>query len=112
MTGPLTLSFVTKRRKRAPGVLPLHYWTVQPSGDYEADCVTGDRLALEYLAYDEAEGDFPLLGLIVADMPRETTGVEVGFMSLIGFAARKGAGEARRISTYWAKRAKTPETAE
>lgn len=47
--------FVNDYWVREPGKRRGHsfrvFWNVRPSGDYEADCITGERLALEYLAY-------------------------------------------------------------
>lgn len=102
------LSFIGRRKKGEPGGTPRHFWRVKPTGDYGADCKIGQRLALEYLAYEEASlkkpgGGATILALIVGDMPRETTGIEVAFMQMVAFAAVEGAGRARRIAAYWAE---------
>jgi hypothetical protein len=78
------------------------FWNVAATGDYTQDCDTGARLALEYLAFEEADVGTPgHLQWIVEDMPRTFTGVEVGFLQMVSFAAGAGAKEARRISAYW-----------
>ncbi len=75
---------------------------VKSTGDYAADCVTGQRLALEYLAYEEADKGGPgYLPSIVADMPRKLTGIEVAFLGMVAYAAASGAWRARQISAYW-----------
>jgi hypothetical protein len=94
------LSFVGERKKPEAGKLPRCFWRVTPSGDYGADCELGQRLALEYLAFQEA-ADGSSLQHIVADMPRELTGVEVGFLTMVSFAAGGGAYRARQIAAYW-----------
>jgi hypothetical protein len=71
---------------------------VKPSGDYGKDCVTGRALALEYLATDG--GPCPLQWIVI-DMPRALTGIEVGFLTMVSYAAGAGAGRARKISAYW-----------
>ena len=96
------LSFVGERNKREAGKYPQHFWRVNRSGDYGADCELGERLALEYLAFQEAN-DQSSLQHIVADMPRELTGVEIGFLTLVSFAAGAGADRARQIAAYWDK---------
>ena len=78
------------------------FWNVTATGDYTQDCDTGVRLALEYLAFEEAAVESGgHLQMIVEDMPRALTGVEVGFLQMVSFAAGAGAKEARRISAYW-----------
>ena len=78
------------------------FWHVKSSGDYGKDCVNGRALALEYLALEEEDSDGPgFLQLIVADMlPRKLTGIEVGFLTMVSYAAGAGAERARRISAY------------
>ena len=78
------------------------FWNVAATDEYDQDCNTGVRLALEYLAFEEANvGGAGHLQMIVKDMPRAFTGVEVGFLQMVSFAAGAGAKEARRISAYW-----------
>ena len=89
------LSFAKKRG---------NYWNVKATGDYDKDCALGGRLALEYLAFEEQDRGGPgLLQHIVADMPRDFTGVEVGFLTMVSWAAAAGAHRAREIAAYWDK---------
>jgi hypothetical protein len=76
---------------------------VRPSGDYANDCKVGLALGLEYLAYAEAEmksGGPPILGFIVEDMQQKHTGPEVGFLSMVAYAASAGVQRARNIAAY------------
>jgi hypothetical protein len=101
------LSFVAhrggKQFPRATGnQSPSCFWDVARTGDYVQDCKIGERLALEYLDFEE--GSAPgggHLQMIVNDMPHPLTGVEIGFLSMISFAAGAGAAEARRVAWYW-----------
>ena len=43
------------------------------------------------------------LACIVADMPRKIGTTEISFLSMVGFAAKKGLSEAERINAYWLK---------
>lgn len=94
-----TLSFVGTRKKSEPGH-PRHWWRVEPTGDYIKDCELGTRLGLEYLTFEEADQGTHLQ-LIVADMPRKLTGLEIGFLSAVSQAASAGAHRARAVSAYW-----------
>ena len=90
------LSFLAMRDgntlpKPKRGELPRCFWHVKPSGNYVADCVTGEKLALEYLAFEEEDvGGAGHLPSIVSDMPRALTGIEEGFLSMVSYAARAG----------------------
>lgn len=103
----LDLSFVASRDgknlpKPKPGQHGRCWWNVTSTGDYNRDCEIGQRLAIEYLAFEEADkGGAGHLNLIVNDMPRPLTGVEHGFLIMVSFAAGAGANEARRIDAYW-----------
>jgi hypothetical protein len=79
------------------------FWHVKGTGDDSAkDDKLGQRLALEYLAFEEVDiGGGGNLQLIVSDMPRPLTMVEIAFLQMVSFAARAGAFEARRIAKYW-----------
>lgn len=91
------LSFVLDRPRKG-----RCFWNVKPSGRYDADCRLGERLALEYLAYEEADVGGPgLLPSIVCDMPRELTGVEIAFLQLVALQARAGRGRAQQIVGHW-----------
>jgi len=67
------------------------------------DCKIGGALALEYLAMEEADTHGPgHLPKIVGDSSRAPlTGVEVGFLTMVAYAARAGADRAREIAAYW-----------
>lgn len=109
MTGPnpLDLSFVADLPKSKSRDRRRCFWNVKPSGDYGKDCKAGEQFAIEYLAYDEASRSPSILSLIVEDMPRPLTGLEIGFLSIVAVAARSGAGagrrEAARIARRWAE---------
>jgi hypothetical protein len=77
------------------------WWKVKATGNYEKDCHIGERLALEYLAYEERDQGAGCLQMIVGDMPRKLTGVEIAFLQMVCFAATTGAYRAREISKYW-----------
>jgi hypothetical protein len=86
------------------------FWNVHPTGDYIQDCDTGTRLALEYLFCQEtAEGG--CLAGIVGDMPRELTGVEVGFLDLMERAAYAGRDRAKQIAAYWDRKTRQAKAA-
>jgi hypothetical protein len=102
------LSFVATRDGKAlpkpkRDQFPRCFWHVKPSGDYAADCATGRKLALEYLSFAEENtgGCPPSLPWIVRDMPRALTGIEVGFLTMVSYAAGAGAQRARQISADW-----------
>jgi hypothetical protein len=101
------LSFVATRDGKAlpkpkRGQSPRCFWHVKPSGDYGKDCETGRRLALEYLALEEEDTGGPgHLQHIVMDMPRALTGIEIGFLTMVSYAAGAGAERAREVSAYW-----------
>jgi hypothetical protein len=81
---------------------PRCFWNVTPTGDYGRDCKIGRALALEYLALEEADPHGPdYLTMIVGDMPRQLTGVEVRFLAMVAYAAGAGADRARKIAAYW-----------
>lgn len=99
------LSFVASRDgvqlpKYTEGQLPRCFWSVPTRGSYSAECDLGAELALEYLAFEENNPSCPILNLIVTDMPSPLTGVEVGFLIMVGFAASAGADYARRVRAH------------
>lgn len=51
------------------------------------------------------DGGAGLLQVIVGDMPREHTGIEIGFLGLVDFAARSGVATAERTYERWYGRA-------
>ena len=80
-------SFVDSKRGRL-----RCWWNVKPTGDYGKDCQTGRQFALEYLAFEQRDKGGPGgLQYIVEAMPRELTGVEIGFLSMVSWAAGAGA---------------------
>jgi hypothetical protein len=103
------LSFVAPRdgktlAKASGDQWPRCFWNVAGTGDYNQDCKIGEQLALEYLAFEEAEEDGGgNLQMIVGDMPRPLTGVEIGFLIMVSLAAGAGAAEARRVAKHWQK---------
>jgi len=74
------------------------FWHVSPTGNYLADIETGNWLAVEYLDHDQ--GGRPPLQWIVGDMPRELSGIEIGFLRLIGLAAVASGGMWRAINEH------------
>ena len=88
---PTDLSFV-RRIGRGHMGSGLCFWVVETTISYTNDCITGRRLALEYLTYLAAGGFLPLQW-IVLDMPRRQRGmgIEVGFLGTVGGAAGIGA---------------------
>lgn len=94
---PDRFSFVTDGKKGR------NFWDVVPSEDYGKDCQIGNNLALEYLQNRRECGPNTsgFLQQIVGSMPRDLTGLEIGFFTLISFAAEQGVQEAERLSEYW-----------
>jgi len=88
-----SLSFVYDRAPKSRTNVQRCLWHVQPTGNYDGDCHTGQLFAIEYLRYRvECEESTPLLALIIRDMPKggEHTGIEVGFLELLDIAAHGG----------------------
>jgi hypothetical protein len=73
---PPKLSFQTKGRGGT------HSWWggVKPTGNHTEDCRIGRELGREWLATSHTHGGLASLAWIVADMPREIYGLEVGFL--------------------------------
>jgi hypothetical protein len=107
---PITaLSFVKDYWVREPGKKRGHsfrcFWSVSPSGDYDADCQAGNLMALEWLRFAQAcrEGGPAAsctLGWLARDMPTKRTGLEAGFFGIIGYAAEAGAVYAEALVKY------------
>ena len=74
------------------------FWAVKPTGDYTADCRTGQDYALRFLDYSAQSNGGAILQLIVPDMPREQSGIEIGFWSLCLSPLRLGN---RALSRSW-----------
>jgi hypothetical protein len=89
------------------------FWHVEPLGDYKEDCRTGSRYAIEYLrlvADDDRFDGGGYLAMIVDHMraalaEKERSGIEVGFLQTIGFAARFGWRQAEQhhldVEYHW-----------
>jgi hypothetical protein len=83
------------------------FWNVRPSGDYVADCAVGQKLASEYLKWLHASfGSAVCLSWIVGDMPAEQSGLEVGFLCILAFAAAVGANAGEALVIEYEKRRK------
>jgi len=72
------------------------FWDVTPSGDYTADCETGQSYGIDALHYMVSQKFTPLLSMIVEAMPDSSrySGLEVGFLSVIAQYAVIGVGAA------------------
>jgi len=104
-----SLPFVEDRVPKSQTDIRRCFWNVQPTGDYGEDCRTGSRFAIEYLRYQVSFDSSGHLSLIMRDMPRETTGIEIGFLSIIDIAAKSGLAQAEGVIAYW-DRAKIKST--
>jgi hypothetical protein len=105
---PITrLSFVADRdgkalQKPTGRQFPRCFWHVKSTGDLTADDLAGEKLALEYLAFEEAnKGRAGYLPLIVGDMPRKLGPIEISFLAMVSYAASAGAQRARNVAAYW-----------
>ncbi len=87
---------------RMPNGKGMHYWNVEPTGNYPNDCQRGRELAIEYLTYLGAHptyGNMALLGSIVVAMIESAPekGLVIGFMGAVNeyaaASARLLAGE-------------------
>lgn len=93
---PDALSFVSKNKGKGGGYF---YFDAKPTGSYALDCVKGERLGAEYLAFigkNPTNGNRSLLQMIVIDiMEKQTTrGLIVGFMGRVNAAAMSIATDA------------------
>jgi hypothetical protein len=101
------LSFVAMRDGRAlllptEGQFPRCFWHVKPTGDLRADDLAGEKLALEYLAFEEADkGGMGNLQLIVGDMPRKLGPIEISFLAMVSYAAGAGRRRAEEAAAYY-----------
>ena len=88
--------------------LPRCFWHVVSTGDYSKDDALGRDYALRYLDYEAADRGGPgHLQLIVGDMPRNLGPIEIGFPTLVSYAAAAGRAEAHRVERYWRSCAET-----
>jgi hypothetical protein len=94
------LPFIGRRDLGEPGP-PRHFWKVRSLGDGFADCALGGEYALAYLQFEAAQDGKLLLPWIVADMPRELTQLEIGFLSLVGEAAAAGLHRAEALEAHY-----------
>jgi hypothetical protein len=64
-------------------------WSVEPTGNYTEDCLTGSRYAALALEYMKGKDRGHLLNECVKGMIRkgEISGIEVGFLTFMGEAA-------------------------
>ena len=83
------LSFVKSLRERGKRGGGYNWWSVAPSGDYGADCLTGRKLAFEYLKYLQ-HATLPLQWIVDDMRKQELNGVEVGFLGTVSKAASLG----------------------
>lgn len=101
------LSFVASRDGKAlpkpvSDELPRCFWHVKSTGDYQLDTQLGTQIALEYLAYEDADkGGAGILNLIISDMPRPLGDVEDAFLQLVGLVAKNGYQRAQQIVAHW-----------
>jgi hypothetical protein len=78
------LPFVGKRTK---GRDRNCFWDVKPTGSYVKDCQTGATYGAMALAF-MGKDDFPsFLGWCAYDMPKDWSGIEVGFFHFISRVA-------------------------
>jgi hypothetical protein len=83
-----------------------NFWSVKKSDDPMQQSRIGTDYALAWLRYEvrpENNGMDTCLACIVGDMPRKLGHIEIAFLSMVGFAAKKGLSEAERINAYWNK---------
>lgn len=102
------LSFTRIRPKaewKGTKLTPRCWWSVTPSGDYAEECEVGSAMALEYFDYCERPDGGNCLAHIVADMPRELSGIEIGFLAIIDAAAKAGRNNGRNTARYWQRSA-------
>ena len=71
--------------KKMPDGRGRCFWQVEPTGNYTDDCITGRRLALEYL--ESLQSSLLLLQWIVSDMPADQSGIEIAFLGTVSRAA-------------------------
>lgn len=67
----------------------INYWSVNPTGNYAADCETGRFYAYELIDYIAATGYPAALGYVASAMPQadRRTGLETAFWSAIAAEA-------------------------
>ena len=96
------MSDIQERRRCAPTASTLTHlpfiddqscWSVKASGNYGADCLTGNAYALDALRWLATNPSEPLLPWVVMDMPaaEKWTGIETGFLQTLSQFALSGA---------------------
>jgi hypothetical protein len=87
---------VGKRRRRS-------WWHVTATGDYSADHRAAYELALEYLRYERASDCGTFLQVIVNQMPRPLSGIEIGFLTVVAIAASEHGliSAERAVASCW-----------
>jgi hypothetical protein len=71
--------------ERVDGTAAADYWSVESSGAYAADCVTGREFAAEFIVHLQQTDNRPLFNAVMraACSVNDPTGVEIGLMSAI-----------------------------
>jgi len=74
--------------KRNDIIVAGDFWPITPSGDYEADCLTGRQHALDTIdKIRHGTGRLNYFGRSMSDMARKTggdfSGIEIGFFQQI-----------------------------
>lgn len=86
------LPFVKDIKKTKKKEAYRSFWNVKPTDDYGVDCRTGGEYAIEYYQYRLMTGDgHSFLTWIISEMPKDLTGIEVGFLSTLDDLAISGA---------------------
>lgn len=85
----VALPFTAERSSSDDNAQRRIFWLVEPSGDWKDDTHIGSEYGRIYLEHARRTHRGPLLGWVVADMIRggQFTGVEAGFLSVVGRAA-------------------------
>lgn len=98
------LPFVVNRKRaglpEGESLSGLCFWHVKPTGSYGADCEIGNMFAIAYLGL---RGGGPPLQWIVLDMieqGRSFSGIEIGFLGLVGKSAAFGGAPATAMSDH------------
>lgn len=82
---PIDLSFV----RRLKG--GCNFGAIKPTGQYGNDCLTGKKLAYEYLEFLATGRAFPLQWILEDMRHQQHNGIEVGFLSTVTNVAAFGA---------------------
>lgn len=85
------LSFVRQIEEGRKRICGYNYWAVQPTGQYGNDCLTGKKLAYEYLEFLATGRAFPLQWILEDMRHQQHNGIEVGFLGTVTNVAAFGA---------------------